>query len=1064
MCVLFGFITQAQPQYSFEQLAINNKLSQRNVQCMLQDSEGFLWFGTQDGLNRYDGYAFKVFRSTPNDTLSLSDNYINVIFEDCNDALWIGTQNGLNKFHKGKDTFQRYSFPHSNKKLSDAQSVLCIAEDTIDFSDKEKKTKQILWFATKDGFLHRSDVEANASEYFSVSNDSGKNAGNNYITRLLRDRFGTLWIGTMSGGLLCFNDKEKIFHQYLHDEKNPSSISANYISDVFEDAKGRLWVATEGGGLCLVVRAEDGAIYFKRCRTAHPETPASQNFSTLCEDKSGNIWAGYHGYGLDKLHVNENDSIFVVHFSSQLNEPNTISPSTVLSLLVDRSNTLWIGTLGSGVYKYNMNRKKFNYYRNNYSDKNSIRNKSIRGIYEDSDGIVWIGGYEGLDKLDRAHNSTKTYRFNDPRTRDPIIETLTNVYSITGDPVNEKQYLWLGIEGGGVLKFDKESENYEHFRYNPRDTNSLWNNWVFSLFAESNGSLWLGTGAGVLNKLNVMEKPARFVKYVLNTEKQDSTHGLRITSILKDKQGMFWVGSFTDGLYSFRPDEKIFSPQHFASDRTDKKNLKIHRVLCLFEDRDEDLWIGTNGGGLQRLNRERNTVQQYTENDGLSNNVVYGIVEDSRRNLWMSTNKGITKFYAPTRTFKTYDVDDGLQNNEFNTGSFYQCKHGEIFFGGINGFNSFFPDSIFDNEYIPPVVITCFRKFHKEIKFEKPVSSMGQIPLNYDENVLAFEFAALDFTAPEQNQYAYKMEGIDNEWIYCGTQRFASYSHLAPGNYIFRVIGSNNDGVWNNVGASVVFVIAPPYWETWWFRTMIFFVFALIIVLVLYRRSLTMKREREQQHEFSRKFIASVEEERKRIARDLHDGLAQDLLLIKNQSEIIQHLKKDYDETMEQVKHISEISSQSINNVRAIIYNLRPAHLERFGLTDTIDAMLQQIMQTSSIRWNVQVENIDNVISKENEIHFYRILQESINNIVKHSFAFEASIEVKKDEDKITVKVIDDGKGFAIHAPSFQPGIGLRGLEERAALLGGTLQIHSILEEGTELLFIIPVLKKNNGK
>ncbi len=453
--------------------------------------------------------------------------------------------------------------------------------------------------------------------------------------------------------------------------------------------------------------------------------------------------------------------------------------------------------------------------------------------------------------------------------------------------------------------------------------------------------------------------------------------------------------------------------------------------------------------------------------DGLPNNVIYGILKDKRGNLWLSTDMGICRYSPSTGNVKDYTQDDGLQSNEFNQGSAFEASDGKFYFGGINGFNSFYPDSIRDNPNVPPVVFTDLKIFNTSVKpgrngkLKQTIWTARSIRLNYGDAVLTFDFAALEFTDPLRNQYAYKLIGFDKRWVNLGNRREVTYTNLDPGSYVLRIRASNNDGVWNEEGASLDIFISPPLWMTWWFRTIAVLLFLSIGPLIYYRRVTALKKESVLQREFSRRLIESQESERNRIAAELHDTIGQDLLVIKNRAYLAQQAKRLNSNAKAQLENITETVTQSLQNVRQIVRNLRPYHLERIGLTAALKAMLDNIIRSTPIRFEISVDQIDGLLAdrtREREVNFFRIVQESVNNIIKHSAAKNATVTVKREAGRIVAIIRDDGNGFDY--PSYQEnglkaGLGLSSMTERAGMLGGTLTVTSGNEIGTTVTLTI---------
>jgi len=683
----------------FDRLSLEEGLSQSTVYAIVQDRRGFMWFGTEDGLNRYDGYHFKVYRHEPEHPQSLSNNTVYTLYEDRAGVLWIGTDGGgLNRYDRATETFTRYRHDPDNPKSLSHDVVLSIHED----------------------------------------------------------RDGRLWIGTDGGGLNRFDRQTETFSHFTHQPNDPRSLSSNEVSFIYEDRSGVLWVGTEGDGL--------------------------NRFDRQTE-------------------------IFT-HYQHHPKDLRSLSHNKLLTFYEDRGGVLWLGTNGGGLNKSNRTAATFAYYKHDPNDPHSLSDDMVFSLHEDRAGVLWIGTLEGgLNRLDRATDTFTHYQHDPDDSRSLSSNT---VYVIYEDATGA---LWVGTEGDGLNRFDRDTETFTRYQHDPNDPKSLSSNNIFSLFMDQSGTLWVGTYGGGLNQFNPATET--FTPYRHDPEDPHSLSDNRVNALYEDRSGHLWVGT-EGGLNKFdRASERFTRYQH---DHNDPGSLGNNDIMTVYEDHAGVLWVGTYGGGLNRFDRQTETFTRYLDQDGLPNNVVYGIVEDSLGFLWLSTNKGLAKFDPRTETFRNYDEHDGLQSNEFNSGAYGKGRQGELFFGGINGFNIFHPARIKDNPYVPPIVLTSFKTFNEEARLDTTISEISVITLDHDENVFSFEFATLSFTVPEKNQYAYKLEGFKDEWIDLGPKRDITFINLDAGSYTFRVKGSNNKGGGNEKEAALRITIKPPWWQMWWFR------------------------------------------------------------------------------------------------------------------------------------------------------------------------------------------------------------------------------------------------------
>ncbi len=481
------------------------------------------------------------------------------------------------------------------------------------------------------------------------------------------------------------------------------------------------------------------------------------------------------------------------------------------------------------------------------------------------------------------------------------------------------------------------------------------------------------------------------------------------------------------------------------------------------------LWLGTMQG-LNKIEINNTTdvkdgelfkfdVTSYTVEDGIADNSVNSILEDESGNIWLGTGSGITHFDVGKEKFTNFTKADGIIGGHFNTFSACRESNGVLLFGSTGGLNYFVPKEISLSDYIPPVVLTDFQIFNKSVSsrnnlsYISSITRITEIPISYDENVFSFEFAALDYNSSQSIQYAYMMEGFDKDWIYSGSRRLATYTNLDPGEYTFKVKATNADGIWNENAKSVSIIIEPPFWMTWWFRGLLIALFLSIGPIIYYRRVSQLKKERQKQIDFSKQLIQSQEEERKRIASELHDSLGQDLLVIKNLALLNKNKDDQFDE-------ISKVAGSAIDEVRRISYNLHPYQLDRLGLSKAISSMFTNIENVSKIKFDVEIENVDGLFNKEEEINIYRIIQECVNNILKHSDAVNARIVVHKMEKNLEILISDDGKGLNYESALLESkGLGLKNLQNRVLFLRGDLLFNHDEQFSTQIKVKIPVVK-----
>jgi DNA-binding NtrC family response regulator/ligand-binding sensor domain-containing protein len=822
-----------------------------------------MYFGTEDGLNVYDGYKFNVMRNDPQDTNSLSYNDINVLCEDRNGNIWIGTFNaGLNKYNPNTKLFKRFL----HDPLDDGSLSHNNINAIIEANDGS------IWVGTDFG-LNKIFISDSIKGTYSIvrflnDTDNPQSLSNNLVRAILQNNNGMLWIGTASRlnnvNVPTTNINQTEFNHFNSDPSNPKSISNNSIRAIYKDSAGRIWVGTDHGLNMITRNISNGAVEFiTYLHNPSDQTSISNNeVYDLLEGEPGVLWVGTNGGGINLFHTDSGT------FTRYLHDPldsRTLSYNEIRALYKDRSGIMWIGTYGGGIDKVSRGTNQFLHYNHKPNDLNSLSHPIIWSIYEDSNGILWIGTHGGgLDKLDRKINRYEHFTHSESNSNSLSNDIVRMIY---GD---SKGMLWIGTHGGGVNVFNPVTRIFKRYNHNPDNPYSIGFDEIRGIYEDKFGTIWIGTYGRGLDRFD--RETETFTHYRHDPSNQSSISNNFVRVIYEDKSGNLWIGTEGGGLNKLNRDNNTF--KYFRNDPDDSISINNDYIFTIHEDPSGIIWLGTWGGGLNRFNPENETFTNYMMEDGLPSNAIYGILEDEQGVLWISTNNGLSRFYPLTEEFKNYNVKDGLQNNEFNGGSYFKSKRGEMFFGGINGFNAFYPNKIMDNSYIPPIVITSFRKFNKKVHFNKPLSEVKKIELSHEDYVFSFEFAALDYTAPEKNAYAYKMEGLDDDWIHTNSERrFATYTTLPSGHYTFKVKGSNSDGIWNEEAASIILIIHPPFWMTWWFRTIVI-IAVLLLAFALYKR-------RVKRLEEKREILTERLEEKTKHSNELQSALSE-VELLKN--------------------------------------------------------------------------------------------------------------------------------------------------------------------------------------
>jgi ligand-binding sensor domain-containing protein/signal transduction histidine kinase len=779
----------------FDRVTGEDGLSQNVVLTIAQDRRGFMWFGTEDGLNKYDGYQFTVYKHDPDDPKTLSDNFVSVVYQDRAGVLWIGTRNGLNRLDSSTGTFVRYEHDPDDSQSIGGAWIVSLCEDR----------EGALWIGTDDGGLDRFDRESGTFTHYRHDPADPASLSDDGVGAVYEDQKGHLWVGT-DAGLDLLNRETGTFTHFQNRPGDPQSLGGAEVSAITEDQEGHLWIGTEDGGLNRLDHSSgdalaEGAFTRYRQADADPQSLAHNRVKAVFADSIGRLWVGTQN-GLD-LYDADRDRF--IHYQNDPGDPSSLSSNAVWSIYEDRTGVLWFGTYGGALSKYNRTTDQFALYQHRPDLPDSLSDNMIWAIHQDGEGVLWVGTFNGgLNRLDRESDELVVYR-HDPGDADSL--SSDDVRAVLED---HSGALWVGT-GGGLDRLDRKSGSFVHYRNDPGDSTSLSENRVSVLFEDRRGDLWIGTRTGGLNRFD--RETGAFIRYQHDAGDPASLSDDRVWALYEDSAGRLWVGTL-GGVNVWDPDTGQF--MRYLSDPDDPQSLSNDAVFAFYEGAGGAMWVGTWGSGLDRFDPQTGTFGHYTEKDGLANNVVYGIEADLEGNLWMSTNKGLSKFDPRTETFHNYDVRDGLQDNEFNVGAHFASPGGELFFGGVRGFNAFYPQQVTGNPHVPPVVITAFGKFNQVVR--RDLEPGEHIQLTYRDSFISFEFAALDYTAPDKNQYAYMLEGQDETWVDAGTRRHVDYTNLRGGDYVFRVRGSNNDGVWNEEGTSVTLTVTPPVWETWWFR------------------------------------------------------------------------------------------------------------------------------------------------------------------------------------------------------------------------------------------------------
>lgn len=1043
-CIVAAAIAASVPlfpqteEYKFTQLKIEDGLSQSTVYSIIQDKKGFMWFGTGNGLNRYDGYYFKQYFNSPSDSNSLSDDGIISMYEDKSGIIWIGTSAGnINRFDRTKEKFSHKNISELIKKSdlpSDyyfdypisfarnlSQTITAICEDK----------NHNLWIGTWGKGIIVIDKNFKIQNHFYYdSTDYKSTLPTNRIMDILCDKDGNIWIATFGRGLLKTDfSKDSYstnFRKYLFEKKDFGG--DNHIIKIFEDSKNNLWIGTYHSGVYFLSsdqkKSNPEKVKFLQYKNSLAANSLSNNaIMYFAEDNDGNIWIGTLGGGLDKF--NPRSKSFL-NFKSDPWNTNSLADNDILSLCIDNSGIVWAGShLGKGITKIQKNTTKFNLIGYQPNNQSSLNDGVVWAIYKDKDGLLWIGTYKGgLNCYDPLR---KKLLFFKNKSNSKL--SSNHIRVIAEDNYNN---LWIGTYDGGLNLYNKKTGEVKVYMYNPVDSNSLAGNQIQTILIDGN-NYYIGTFGSGLHMVSIQGNPfnrvLKFEKFFNNPNDNKTLSDNRIYKIYKDQKNLIWICTYGGSIELFNPETKTF--RHYTNNAVDPENITARNSMTILRDSYNTMWVGTYGGGLYSFDSESGKFTRYSAREGMSSAVVYGILEDKLKNLWMSSDNGIFKYDLINKDFTRFDIKDGLQSLEFSGGAYLYSDDGIMYFGGINGVNYFRPENIKINSFIPPVVITSVKVNDNIIKGEAV-----NLNLKYYQNNVSLEFASLDFSDPRDNLYAYKLEGFDDDWQFANSSlRIAYYTNLPPGEYVFKVRGSNSDGIWNENYASVTILISPPFWKTYWFLGLV----SLTTVFILYYIfTVRIKSQLE------------IEKLKSKIAADLHDNIGSGLTEISILSEVASRTTGN--NASATLQKISERSRQLVDSMSDIVWVINPEKDSLHDLMIRLKNSYSDIL--SSVNCDLKITNLQNLkrvkIPIDIKQNLYLILKEALNNAIKHSKATLIKIEFDSKDDYLNIKLEDNGIGMDFNKTTI--GNGIQNMNKRAMAIGWKLEIESKENKGTLIM------------
>ena len=1079
---------------------------------VFQDHKGFMWIGTYDGLNRYDGFDFILYKNDPSDPTSLAGDIISAIFEDHDRNLLVGSNRGLSLFDWNSESFLNFMQSGSSPLNGISCSVNSIEEDTagnlwlatnvaliyydrmnneiIPYTHDPENPESLssnyaeyvyldsrnrLWVCTRGG-LNIFQPEANSFRKVTKCTNSAGDYTSTFFYCMAEDKDGALWIGS-EDGLFCIRDVPQTGEiemiRYRHEPGIERSLSLNGIQTIYVDEENNVWLGTENGGINLLDRDTE-LFWHYRIDAYDPASLNNESIWDIYEDHSHNLWVGTFSGGIN---VSIKQYSAIIHFACLRGAPFSLSHNVVASMLEDRDGHIWIGTDGGGLNLFDGKTKKFLHYN---TENAELSSNAVLSLIRDTEDRIWMGSWDGgLMEFDPENRKARCYTIHNSTIPD------NNIFSVQEGDHND---LWLGSFSSGLIHFDKDGKQFSYFN---TQNSRIVNNYVFVVRKDLQGRLYLGT---------------------------------------------------TNGVQRYDPSNNTF--RLFIPETGNEHSLSHENIFDILIENDTSVWIGTQNG-LNHFDPRSELFTSYYKSDGLPDNVIKGLVLDSMGNLWVTTNKGLGKFSIHRDQREIYTREDGLQSNEFFYKSAMRTRDGRIFVGGTNGFNLIYPDKIQKNTRVPEVLITGLNIFNEPVRvgavgspLKQHITETDKIRLRHDQSVLTFFFSVMDFTIPEKNQYAYMMENFDEDWIYAGKTRQATYTNLDPGRYVFRVRGSNNDGIWNREGDSLYITVQPPWWESIWFRIAAIIFIVGLLVGFYYLRMGQLRRQKSRLMEMVEERTAVIEEKNVMLQfqadelSEINTTLEERQQQIEEQAEemraqadelskanktllklnstkdkffsIIAHDLKNpfssilgfcevllsrydkYDDTKR--KHLIGVIERSAENIYKLLENLlqwarsQTGNIkyepEEFKLIEIIQNIVTLVSNSLTEKELKLVNEIpSDLVIKADKNMLNTIVRNLVTNAIKFSEKAEIRIRAEIEKKAVKISVIDQGVGlhenvkdkiFEVEKSKSTEGtrgesgtgLGLIICKEFVQRHGGTIHVESEYGKGSTFYFIIPQTKK----
>jgi len=1044
--LIIGILSRAQTvneHYYFKNLSSQNGLSQNTVSAILQDSKGFMWFGTKDGLDRYDGVSFRHFKYDRNNPRSLGNNFVTSLYEDIEGNIWVGTDVGVYIYYPEKDTF-RHFVEQSDKNTRVERAVAMISGDS----------QGRVWIAAEAQNLFCYDLKKQTLRNYILTDHPLVSTN---VKCLTVDNSGTIWIGFYGDGLFYSKDELKTLHPYISPIDNEETYNNDVVSEILPGAYNCLYIGSLKGGV-KELNLTSGKL---RDLLLKDEDNESIYCRTLLFATDNELWIGTEsGAYIYNLRTGK-----YTHLRSSEYDPYSLSDNAIYSFCKDREDGIWIGSYFGGVNYYPRSYTHFEKYYPK-GEENSLHGKRVREFCRDNYGVLWIGTEDG--GLNRFNLNTKEFSFFAPSAG------FTNIHGLC--LVDDK--LWVGTFSKGLKIIDTRTGTVLKTYQKNSSPRSLIDNSIFAICRTATGDIYLGTMFGLV----------KYNKQSDDFDRIPELNGKFVYDIKEDSGGNIWLATYANGAYCYNVNDRKW--KNYVHDEKDTTSLSYNKVSSIFEDSYHRIWLTTQGGGFCLFHPESETFTSYNSTDGLPSDVVYQIVEDKDGQLWLTTNNGLVYFQPKTETMKVYTTANGLLGDQFNYRSSFEDENGMIYFGGIDGFIAFNPKSFSENKNLPTVVITDFLLFNKEVYADEPNSPLeknitfsDKIVLRADQNSFSFRISALGYQAPGMNKLMYKLEGFDNEWLSIGESPLITYANLRYGDYVFRVKAANDNGVWNNNEISLSIRILPPFYlSIWAYCIYILLIIGCSVYLILYLK----RRSNRKHHRQMEKFEQEKEREIYYAKIDFFTNVAHEirtpLTLINGPLENIL-LKKTVDPEIREDLNIMKQNTERLLSLTNQLLDFRKTESQGFRLNfaecNVTEVLKETYNRFTSLARQRELDFVLNVGEQDFYAHvnkeaFTKIVSNLLNNALKYA-RHTITIDLFQDEADFTVRIVSDGEKIPeassqqIFEPFYQMekkdtvrmgvGIGLPLARSLATLHKGRLYLDIEQPENTFVL-IIPLNKE----